>query len=136
MVLQKETTYGKITIAERVFAEILLSILEEEEFKDRIWAANKRGRIIQKGAAFAENDIASMLHVERGEDERLILNLAAVVKFGESIKATASKLSDRMAELIKKHDGRKPKRITIEVTGVKGATLQKRSMEIVREYED
>lgn len=136
MILQKETHLGRITVTDKVFSEMLLSLMEEDEFKDRIWAATKKGKIIQRGAAFADSDISSMLRIERDKEERLCLDLSTVVRFGLSINEITEALSDRIAKLIEIHDGKPPGKITIEVTGIKGATVQKRNIEMIREYGD
>ena len=135
MDLIKETPYGRITISERVFTKILLDVMQEDDLKDRVWAATKKGRIIDEDAPFAETDTASMITIERDDEGRMLLSLSIVVKFGESIKEICSILNHRLARLIEKHDGKLPGRITITVSGVKGRLTVKRNMEIVTEYE-
>ena len=135
MDLHRETELGKITIAEKALAEVFLSILSEEEFEDRIWAATKRGRIIQKTSTFAESEIASIMEIKRGDEGRIAVSFSAVTRFGVSISAVTKALADRIAELALKHDKSYPKRVIIEVVGVKDKTTLKKTQDMIKEYE-
>ncbi|MBO4235398.1 MAG: Asp23/Gls24 family envelope stress response protein [Firmicutes bacterium] len=117
MALVKETDYGKITISNEVFKEVIENACSVPECKGKIWLAPKHG-----------------IEAEYNEDGKVELKFSAVVKFGEPINRLCNAAADDVARRIKLRSGQMPASIKVNVVGVKSKGIAKRSMEVIREY--
>ncbi len=119
MPLEKNTDYGKITLSDRVIEDFIAQFCQGIDLYDRIWLAAK------------PNIKASF-----NKDDKIDLTFSVYVKFGQSIMKVCKELADRVAKFIIDRTGSSPASITINVSGVKSATLIKRNMDVLIEYGD
>ena len=119
MALERKTEYGKITISDRVFETQIAAFCQLPELYDRIWLAQKPN-----------------IKVIYNESNEIELLFSVYVKFGQSIKEVCKELADKMAEVLYKRMNSYPKKIIVNVAGVKSNSLVKRNMDIVIEYDN
>ena len=117
MALVKETDYGKITILNELFKDVIERACDIPECSGKIWLASKHG-----------------IEAEYNENGEIDLKFSVVVKFGEPIKRLCDSAADDVARRIKLRSGQMPASIKVNVVGVKSKNIVKRSMEVIREY--
>ena len=117
MPLIKETDYGKITISDELFKDVIESSFDIPECKGKIWLASKHG-----------------IEAEHNDDGKIDMKFSVVVKFGEPIKRLCAAAADDVARRINLRSGQMPASIKVNVIGVKSKNIVKRSMEVVCEY--
>ena len=117
MPLTKETEYGKITISNELFKDVIESACSIPECEGKIWLAPKHG-----------------IESEYNENKEVVLKFSVNVQFGEPIKRLCHAVADDIARRIKLRSGQMPASIKVNVIGVKSKNIVKRSMEVVCEY--
>ena len=109
--------YGTITLSDKIVEDAVARCCQEPALYDLAWLAPK-------------SNIISRYNSE-GEIE---LGFSIYVKFGHSIKDTATKLGDSLALIVKNRFGKYPAVININVSGVKSQNLVRRNMDIQVKY--
>ena len=118
MALEKQTDYGKITISDKVFEELISNFCQLPELYDRIWLASKPN-----------------IKSRYNDSGRIEINLSVYVKFGQSIKGVSKELADKIDDSICRKTGTNPSLINVNVSGVKSGTLVRRNIDIPVEYD-
>ena len=117
MPLHVANEYGKITLSDKVLEDAISRCCQEPALYDNIWLAPK-------------SNIVSGYN-QQGDIE---VGFSVYVRFGQSIKEIATKLSDSFALLLKNRFGKYPVLITVNVSGVKSQNLVRRNMDIIIRY--
>lgn len=117
MALFKENELGKITISQNAIETIIAKQCQSPKLYDRIWLAPK-----------------SYIRTETNDDDDWTLYFGVYVKFGVSISEICTELADRVALFFLESTGTYPKKIVINVSGVKSYNLVKRNMDIIVDY--
>ena len=136
LTVSRETELGTITISNLLFAQIIADSFKIESCTGKVWPSTKKGRQIGSDGKYNLSEFASNIEVERslyGESVDIEFNI--IVKFGTSIRNITDDISDYVAGVIYKKQGKKPNQIKIRIAGVKSRQVARRNLEVVKKYE-
>lgn len=136
MTIARENQYGKITVSDLLYAEILKDCFQKDECKGKLWPSSQKGRQIGNDSKINVHELASSLILESDENGNNInIEIFVIIKFGVSIKQITTAIADSFAEGIYQFHNVKPKCIKVNITGVKSKAIAKRNLEVIKEYE-
>lgn len=136
MSISKENNYGKISVSDLLYAEILTDCFHREECIGKIWPSSPKGRQIGNDTKIHKHELASNIIIDSDDNgDNISVEIFVIIKFGVSIKQITASIADAFAEGIASFHNAKPKQIKVNITGVKSKAIAKRSLEVIREYE-
>lgn len=136
MAIYKENNYGKISVSDMLYAEILKDCFHKEDYIGKIWPSSSKGRQIGNDNKINKHELASNIIIDSDDNgDNISAEIFVIIKFGISIKQITTDFADSFAEGIASFHGRKPEQIKVYITGVKSKAIAKRNLEVIREYE-
>lgn len=136
MTLSKETSLGKISISNTIFAGMIVESFHQPKCRDKVFPATKKGRLINMDNKGSLNEFASTIEIDSDTDGKNIeMEFSIIVKFGTSIQLITDSISDYIADKFYNNYGKKPIQIKIRISGVKSRQIAKRNLEVVKRYE-
>ncbi|MGI6752459.1 MAG: Asp23/Gls24 family envelope stress response protein [Anaerovoracaceae bacterium] len=124
-VFKIETNFGNVHISKHVVGRIVAEAIES--FDGRVMLSNSRGKILSQSKKTGSMDKTEYLEYSF-EDERLVIKVNVVIRFGNSISKIANQLSERIQAELYRHLELEASYIGISITGVLSKQLARRNI--------